>query len=142
MNDTQNMARQSVRYDVSIRGCAAVAPANQEDLRFGAGAGARDGWVDLDIVDFSSNGIGMISPVFIPRRTNLIVRAYSYGENSQIILEVPVRVQRVCMTDRRPAYLIGTAFAEPGPEAARQINALLALLADDGRVDAKGGAAA
>ncbi|HYE61433.1 MAG TPA: hypothetical protein VD997_05515 [Phycisphaerales bacterium] len=135
MNDTQNMARQSVRYDVSIRGSAAVAGEHQDNIRFGAGAGARDGWVDLDIVDFSSNGIGMISPVFIPRRTLLTVRAYSYGEEPRVILEVPVRVQRVCMTDRRPAYLIGTAFADPGPDASKQVAALLALLADDTRAE-------
>jgi hypothetical protein len=131
MNDQNNMVRQSVRYDVSIRGSVAVAPAHDDAIRFGGGAGHRDGWVDLDIIDFSSNGIGMISSVFIPRKTVLIVRAYSFGESPVQLLEVPVRVQRVSMTDRRPGYLIGTSFAEPSPEALQQINALLALLADD-----------
>lgn len=130
MNDQQNMVRQSVRYDVSIRGCVAVANDHAQAIRFGAGAGHRDGWVDLDIVDVSSNGLGLISPVFIPRKTLLTVRAYSFGENPSLLLEVPVRVQRVFMTDRRPGYLIGTSFADPGPEAAQQINALLTLLAD------------
>jgi hypothetical protein len=133
MNDQQNMVRQSVRYDVSIRGSIAVDSEHAVHLRFGAAAGAKEGWVDLDIIDFSSNGIGMISSVFVPRKTVLLVRAYSYGPDSQLILEVPVRVQRVCMTDRRPAYLIGTSFADPGPEATRQINDLLNLLADDKR---------
>jgi hypothetical protein len=131
MNDQQNMVRQSVRYDVSIRGCVAVADEHAQAIRFGAGAGHRDGWVDLDIVDVSSNGLGMISPVFIPRKTLLTVRAYSHGENPTLLLEVPVRVQRVFMTDRRPGYLIGTSFADPGAEAVKQINALLAMLADD-----------
>jgi hypothetical protein len=134
-NQQQNMARQSVRYDVSIRACAMVGPEHHESIRFGAGAGARDGWVDLDIVDFSHNGVGLISPVFIPRRTQLIVRAYSYGENPQVVLEVPVCVQRVCMTDRRPAYLIGTAFHGPDEKALQQIASLLATFADDKRAE-------
>jgi hypothetical protein len=131
MNDQQNMVRQSVRYDVSIRGCVAVAPGHADAIRFGAGAGHRDGWVDLDIIDFSSNGIGMISSVFIPRKTLLMVRAFSFGDPPTQLFEVPVRVQRVSMTDRRPGYLIGTSFADPDPTAVQQINALLALLADD-----------
>jgi len=131
----QNMARQSVRYDVSIRGCASIGPDHLASIHFGAGAGARDGWIDLDIVDFSSNGVGMISPVYIPRRTQLIVRAYSFGEKPELVLEVPVRVQRVCMTDRRPAYLIGTAFSEPDERASQQIAALLATFADESRAD-------
>ena len=39
MNDQQNMVRQSVRYDVSIRGSVAVAKDHADKLRFGAGAG-------------------------------------------------------------------------------------------------------
>ncbi len=133
MQDQQSMARQGVRYDVSIRGSVSVAPAHALTMKFGAGAGAQHGWVDLDIIDFSSTGIGMISAVFIPRRALIMVRALSYGPDPRQILEVPVRVQRVCMTDRRPAYLLGTCFADPSPEQAEQIAALLRVLEGDPR---------
>jgi hypothetical protein len=128
MKNQQNMVRQSVRYDIVMRASMAVDPAHAQDLRFAAGAGHRDGWVDLDIIDFSANGVGMVSPVFVPRRTLLVVRAFSFGPEPAMILEAPVRVQRVCMTDRRPAYLVGTSFVDPSPEVLNQINSVLQLL--------------
>ena len=48
-------------------------------------------------------------------------------------LDVLVRVQRVIMTDRRPAYLIGTAFDCPDQRALEQIDGLLGRL--EGRDD-------
>jgi hypothetical protein len=124
----QVIVRRSVRYDVGIRGSVAIAADHAQLVRFGGGAGTREGWLDVDVVDFSSSGMGMMSQVFIPRRSLLLVRAYGYGPGAPVIVEVPVRVQRVCMTDRRPAYLIGTAFADPPPKSIEQINALLRLL--------------
>ena len=58
----------------------------------------------------------------------MTVRLYGYGPNAPVIMEAPVRVQRICMTDRRPAYLIGTSFADLSPESINQINHLIELL--------------
>jgi hypothetical protein len=125
------IVRRSVRYDVSIRACVAVLPEHAGVLKFAGGSGARDGWVEVDVVDFSSSGVGIMSPVFLPRRLLLTVRLFGPQPGDKAIVEVPVRVQRVCMTDRRPGYLVGTSFADPSPESAAQINRLLQLLAGD-----------
>ena len=130
MSEQQHaIVRRSVRYDVSIRAAISVLPEHAGLVRFAGGSGARDGWVDVDLVDFSSSGVGLMSAVFIPRRTLLMARLYGPGGSTQVIVEAPLRVQRVCMTDRRPAYLIGTSFTDPPPESVDQINRLLALLA-------------
>jgi hypothetical protein len=124
-----SIVRRSVRYDVSIRASISVLPEHGSLVRFAGAAGARDGWVDVDLVDFSSSGVGLMCGVFVPRRTLLMARLYSYGPDAKVIVEAPLRVQRVCMTDRRPGYLVGTSFADPAPKAIDQINRLLELLA-------------
>jgi hypothetical protein len=130
MTEQQNsIVRRSVRYDVSIRASISVLREHGSLVRFAGGAGARDGWIDVDLVDFSSSGAGIMSHVFIPRRTLLLARLYSFGSEPKVIVEAPLRVQRVAMTDRRPAYLIGTAFADLPPTSVEQINHLLELLA-------------
>jgi hypothetical protein len=130
MSEQHNsIVRRSVRYDVAIKAALSVLPDHAGLVRFGGGAGARDGWIDADVVDFSSSGIGIISTVFVPRRTLLMARLYSFEQNGGVIVEVPIRVQRVAMTDRRPAYLIGTSFADPAAKSVDQINRLLELLA-------------
>jgi hypothetical protein len=125
----QSIVRRSVRYDVLIKASMSVLPEHGGLIRFAAGSGARAGWVDVDLVDFSSSGVGLMSSVFVPRRALINVRLYGYGQAAPVILEAPVRVQRVYMTDRRPAYLIGTSFADPPQQSIEQINRLMELLA-------------
>jgi hypothetical protein len=125
----QSIVRRSVRYDVLIKASMAIVPEQAGLVRFAAGSGARAGWVDVDLVDFSPSGVGLMSPVFVPRRALINVRLYSYGPEAKVILEAPVRVQRVYMTDRRPAYLIGTSFADMPQASIEQINRLMELLA-------------
>jgi hypothetical protein len=127
----QVIVRRSVRYDVAIRACMSVAPEHAGLVKFGGGAGAKDGWIDVDVIDFSSAGLGVMSQVFVPRRALLLVRVFGPAIGAPVIVETPVCVQRVCMTDRRPAYLIGTAFADPDARAVAQINNLLELLSGE-----------
>jgi hypothetical protein len=55
--------------------------------------------------------------VFVPRMSILRIRVNELSESeSTPILDVKARVQRVVMTDRRPAYLIGTSFYEVSEE--------------------------
>jgi hypothetical protein len=131
MDQQQVIVRRSVRYDVSMRASVAISGEHSGLTRFSAASGAREGWIDLDVIDFSASGMGMISQVFIPRKTMLTVRIYGHGPNAPVILTVPVRVQRVCMTDRRPAYLLGTSVENPPPKSVEEIQKLIALLEGD-----------
>lgn len=93
--------------------------------RLASQAGAMDGWLEVDVVDLSHGGMGLISLVFLPRRTLLTVRVFSPQGDGAEILQCPVRIQRVCMTDRRPAYLLGTSFEQMSPERRSKLDELL-----------------
>ena len=110
--------RRHSRLDVSLRGKFMVAPEHKGIVRFTAtGPG---GWLDADIVDLSEGGLAFMSTVFVPRRTILAVRMLGPTEAIQPLVELTLRIQRVQMTDRRPAYLIGGAFENLQPDQ-RQI---------------------
>lgn len=120
--------RRSTRYDVVIPSRVCIAPAHAGLVKLSASSGVRDGWLDLDVVDFSSGGVGILSPVFLPRGCLLAIRLLSPGDADAAdltLLEVVVRVQRVVMTDRRPAYLMGTAFEDLTAKTVTEIEALL-----------------
>lgn len=130
------MFRQAARFDIALPARIRVAPAHQGDVRFTPLTGARDGWLSVDLVDFSAGGVGFISSVFIPRRCLLEIRVYGVGSRGHA-QEVPLveglaRAQRTVMTDRRPAYLVGTAFEQPSPALRDQIETVLALLEGHG----------
>lgn len=129
MSGNQELAiRRSTRHDVVIPARIRVAPVHSAAVKLSAASGVRDGWLDVDVVDFSSGGVGILSPVFLPRGCVLTVRLLTpadEGNPESMLLEVQVRVQRVVMTDRRPAYLMGTAFDSLTPETAAGIEGLL-----------------
>ncbi len=107
-------------------------------MRFTAAAGAKDGWIGADVVDFSSGGLGLMTTSFLPRRSLIVVRLFGPDPEAAVLLEVPCRVQRIFMTDRRPAYLVGTSFEALTQEIADQISAVLAMLAGEGATGATG----
>lgn len=123
------LVRRSARHDVAFRGRVCVAPDHASVVRLSAASTARSGWVDVDILDFSAGGIGFLSLAFFPRRCQLRILVTRTDDPAELpMLDVLVRVQRVIMTDRRPAYLIGTAFDCPDQRALEQIDRLLCRL--------------
>ena len=132
MGDQVFAIRRSQRHDVALPARFCIAPAHSALVRLSSGSGARDGWLDAGLVDLSSGGVGLVTSVFVPRRCLITVRVW--GDNSPEaqseppILEVGARVQRIVMTDRRPAYLLGTAFEGLTAEVVRSVEALLTRL--------------
>ncbi|CAG1008131.1 hypothetical protein PHYC_03524 [Phycisphaerales bacterium] len=125
----QVIVRNSVRHDLCLRGAVSIVPEGDGGVRFAPPAGAKDGWLEVDIVDIGTGGLGFISLVFLPRKTLLDVRVYGAGAEGVLLLTIRSRVQRVCMTDRRPAYLMGCSFDNLTPECRRELDALLISLA-------------
>ncbi len=123
------IVRRNARYEVALPARLRVAAEHQGVVAFGASTGARDGWVHADVMDFGSGGVGMMSQAFVPRGVNLDLEIMSLeGQGGDVLLACRVKVMRVVMTDRRPAYLIGTSFAGQSPESLRKIDDLIALL--------------
>lgn len=125
------IVRRSVRHDVVMRAAISVAPEHAGRVRLSQASGARDGWLDVDVVDFAAGGLGFISSVFLPRKCLLTMRIFGPEPDSPALATLPLRVQRVAMTDRRPAYLIGTAFEKPNVEATEKIDELMSLLGNE-----------
>ena len=115
--------RRHSRMDVSLRGKFMVAPEHTSIVRFTASG--PGGWLDADIVDLSQGGLAFMSTVFVPRRVLLVVRILSQNEAITPLAELPLRIQRVQMTDRRPAYLIGGSFENALPEQIRLLQAVV-----------------
>ena len=122
--------RQAQRFDVAFRGRFAVAPASSGAVRFAPSSGARDGWIDADFVDMSQGGCGFMSPLFVPRGCHVRLQVLSV-DGSKALIDGLACIQRVIMTDRRPAYLVGASFRGQTPEFREQVNALLAGLAGE-----------
>lgn len=117
------IVRKHSRLDVSLRCKVAIDDEHKALVRFtSAGHG---GWIDADVVDLSGGGLAFMAGVFIPKRCRVNVRIMAAEEALAPLVEVSIRVQRVQMTDRRPAYLIGGAFDRATPEQLAQIERLI-----------------
>lgn len=100
--------------------------------------GAGGDMLRVRMVDCSAGGVGLQSPVFIPRgcRVQLMVFHPAPADAepaSQVgtgwLLEAPLRIQRVSMISRDPLYYFGSAFADLDPQQAAGVRRLLDSLA-------------
>lgn len=122
--------RGSRRHEVSIRGLLSIAPASSGIVRWTSAAGARDGAIEVDVVDVGTGGLGAIGLVFLPRGTWVRVRLLAPTAESQVLLDVTGVVRRISMIDRRPAYQIGIGFQDVTPQTLKAIESLLGVLVD------------
>lgn len=129
--ETRVIVRTAVRHDVCLRGAVSVVQESGQGVRLSAAAGATDGWIEVDVVDISAGGIGLISTVFFPRRTLLTLRVFSPQAEGVEIFAANARIQRVCMTDRRPAYMLGTSFERLTAAQQAHLRAVLTTVGAD-----------
>jgi len=109
--NTAVSVRRSSRHDVSLRAQLCIIGTHANLVRLAAPAGARQGWLDVDVVDVSAGGLGFITNVFLPRECRIRLQVF-LDDSAVPTAEVPLRIQRVNMTDRRPAYLLGASLAD------------------------------
>lgn len=132
--------RHAKRHDIALDAELRIAKEHEHSVRFSPASGARDEKLRVVIVDASSGGLGLISTVFIPRKCVVVVRAQDPTDPAKpVLLEARLRVQRSRMTDRRPAYFVGTSFVLDDEAQAAGVDRFLRLL--DGEADADGAGA-
>lgn len=125
--------RRTVRHEVFLPARMAVNQAHAKIVRL-ASTSPGEQWTEVDLVDFSAGGVGLISSVFLPRKCLIQVQVLSLDERcTEPLLDATARIQRVVMTDRRPAYLIGTSFVDLTDEQNEQIDAILDQLDEIGQ---------
>jgi hypothetical protein len=132
MADSGLIVRRSVRFEISLPGRVRVAAHHAEALGFAKGITGEDRWIDVDIVDFAQGGLGFISSVFFPRHVDLEIDIPGFHEyDDESLLRCMIKVHRVQMTDRRPAYKVGSGFIELDESAQEQINTLIDRLSSE-----------
>lgn len=119
------IVRRSVRHEIVLPARVRVAPEHAEDIRFAKGVTDQDGWIDCDLVDFAAGGAGFVCTAFFPRGCVIEMQIPTSGDERQPAFLCRARVMRIQMTDRRPAYLIGTAFVDMSEEQDAAVSALL-----------------
>ncbi|MBX3323751.1 MAG: PilZ domain-containing protein [Phycisphaeraceae bacterium] len=125
------IVRRHARRDLVLPASISIAPEHQAMVRFSSNICERDGWVRATLTDFSPGGIGLMTHVYVPRMAVLRVRVRELADDEgSPILDIKARVQRVIMTDRRPAYLIGTSFVDVTDEQRAIIHRIAARMDD------------
>lgn len=126
-----SVVRRAVRHDVALRAKMSVHPDHAQAVRLSQSSGVRDGWLDCDIVDVSGGGIGIMTHVFLPKRTKLNVRVFGLAAGGEPLMEIRVAIQRVVMTDRRPAYILGATFDHLTAEQGEKLKTVLEMIASE-----------
>ena len=67
-------------------------------------------WFSVRVVDISEGGLGLESPVFLPRACTLLVRTTPTSQDDNCQVPFECRIQRVTMIDRTPLYYLGLSF--------------------------------
>lgn len=118
--------RGSTRHDVLLPARIAVASEHDSLVMLTAKATGGGSWIKADLVDLSAGGFGFITETPLPRRTLIDIQIFGIGAGDrEPMLRAVGRVQRVIMTDRRPAYLVGGVFDRVNSESARSISAII-----------------
>lgn len=117
------VVRGSDRYQCDLPASLTVAPAHARIIKPDKSAPGAGGPVETRIVDLSSGGAGVRSPLFLPQGARLIL-ALPPRPGAEP-LPVEVRVQRVMMLDRTPNFYLGTAFDNLSAEATEAVSKLL-----------------
>ncbi|MFG0245835.1 MAG: PilZ domain-containing protein [Phycisphaerales bacterium JB052] len=127
--DSGLIVRRSVRFEIAMPARIRVAPHHAEILNFSKGVCDEDRWIEVDVIDFAAGGLGFIIDVFLPRNVDLEIEVFDFHDKTNPpLLTSTLRVQRVLMTDRRPAYQIGCSFTDQNDESKAQVESLIEKL--------------
>ncbi len=138
MSNPGLIVRRSERFEISLPARVRVAMHHLDAVQFVKGITGPDRWIEIEVVDFAEGGIGFVSEVFFARGLSLEFEILDpAGAQGDVMLHSSMKVQRVQMTDRRPAYLVGCAFADIDDETRQSIDDVISRLLGD--EDAKPG---
>jgi len=122
-----------------------VIDAQGSQVAFSNAIAESDGSILLRVVDCSDGGLGLCSPVYVPRGTQIVVQVMTEDASRVVEHEVKMRVQRSTMVARAPAYYLGASLVDPAQSGSvvRAILATVSTTADTGDSSgaAKGAAA-
>ena len=124
-NATDLAVRGHERYQCNVPAVLAVHSEHAKLIRLDKSAPGAGGPASVHIVDLSMGGVGLRSPLFFPLSTRLVLHLTPPSGDVSHAIPLSLRVQRVMMLDRSPAYYLGTAFEGLAPEHAAVVSELL-----------------
>ena len=129
--------RRNERHEISLPAKVRIAFSHSKLVKFNKSAGCKASWIDVHLIDFSNAGIGFVSSTFFPRGALIEIKVVDFDESSDesesgVLIQCEMRVMRVQMTDRRPAYLIGGSFSNIDEELEEQIESFMARFDGEG----------
>lgn len=125
------------RHDLDLPAEVVIAPEHAEQVHFTSVSG---GVVDATTIkatvrDVSRGGMGLETPLFLPRMTKATVRIWlKAGGAGERVVERGIRIRRAAMVSEAPSYLLGAQFIAREGESDADLEDLLRL------ADAHGGA--
>jgi hypothetical protein len=122
--------RGSARYQCTIDALIVVAQEHARLVKPDKSAPGAGGPVPVSVVDLSHGGAGIRSPLFLPRLCRLDLTLTLPGRTDPMTLAL--RVHRVTMLDRSPAYYLGTGFEGLTPEQSEQVSEVVSKLKASG----------
>ncbi len=135
--------RQHVRSTCSLRAEVGITEHSPTRAALSRTVGNGTGVFGATVVDCSPGGMGLESPVFLPRQARLCLRVElsNPGEPSTP-LDLEGTVQRVAMISREPRYYLGLDFKGRNAPTPAVIERLLNHVAAQKRPPGEGGLAA
>lgn len=126
--------RSDQRVQCALNASVRINESIGEAVQLSRGAGEGDGSVKVTIVDASRAGLGMVSPVFMPRGAKLDVKMTLGGGAD---FTVVARVQRVEMRDRTPSFYLGLAVSGSSSQPSNSLEALVNEISSPRPIGAK-----
>lgn len=133
--------RRHDRRSCDLPGQLSIAEVHEPQIVFSNAVADTDGSLSLRVVDCSEGGLGLRSPVYVPRGANVTLTLVLDDSGEAVTHAVRLRVQRAVMVDRSPAYYLGTSLVEAS-EAVPVIRAILGMANEPVSRVENGGAAA
>lgn len=129
MSNSGLVVRRTERFEISLPARVRVAMHHMDSVQFAKGVTDSDRWIDIEVTDFGLGGVGFVSDLILPRELDLELEIFDIGDQSdQVMMSCQMKVRRVQMIDRRPAYLLGCAFGTIDEETQSGIDLLITRL--------------
>lgn len=106
-------ARQFKRHETAYKARVEPHPECADQFRLSY----PDVQAGLDVIDVSAGGLGLRSPIFIPKNIRLILHVSGVGDAEDMafsLLKIRAIVRRSEMVDHKPTYQVGLQFIDPG----------------------------
>ena len=85
--------RRNERHEISLPAQVRVSFSHTELVKLSKGTAGEKGWVNVHLIDFSENGIGIVTEVFFPRGSVLEVRVPDLGDPFHRSLKEPHKLK-------------------------------------------------